>query len=338
MKIWHLPIEPYETRYTADWVQQFEQEFKNNNVEFETIFGTPTTSVLKPGTVLDCCGTNMYKFSQLNKLLEKINNGEVKDNDCIFFADMWFPGLESLFYVRNLSKINFKIYGILHAGTWDRHDFTAQAGMGKWAHGIEESWIKNVDKVFVATEFHKELITNYIYGCEDKIEVTGIPFYAQPLKEKYGNVEKENIIVFPHRCVPEKQTHLFDQLSQIPQLSKFTFIKTLDVCSNRQQYFELLAKAKYMISFALQETFGYSTVESMALGCRVIVPDALSYTETVPTEDRYSTIIDPVSIVTEYIIRNENNYKIPDYSQHLLKWTNAISNMVNYMKENSNGI
>lgn len=336
MKIWHLPIEPYETRYTADWVQEFEKEFTNANVEFETIFGVPTVNTLKPGTVLDCCGTNIYKMSQLSKLLQKINDGEVKDNDCILFADMWFPGLESLFYVRDLSKINFKIYGILHAGTWDKHDFTSQAGMGKWAKHIETSWITNVDKVFVATNFHKQLIEEYIPEAKGCITVTGIPFYSNKLSDNYDTSNKRDIVVFPHRCVPEKQPELFDQLSK--QLPQFTFIKTLDICKNRQQYFELLAKSKYMVSFANQETFGYSTVESMALGCKVFVPDKLSYKETVPQEDRYDITDSWVDQVKNMIMEYEQNYTTPDYSPCLQKWQSSILNMINVMKGDNNVI
>ena len=336
MKIWHLPIEPYETRYTADWVHQFETEFKNQNIEFETIFGEQTTSELKAGTVLDCCGTNIYKFSQLSNLLKKINDGFVKDNDCIFIADMWFPGLESLFYVRDISKINFKIYGILHAGTWDKHDFTSQAGMGIWAKNIETSWITSVDKVFVATEFHKNLIQSYIPEANRCIEVTGIPFYSNKLFEKYGGYTKENIVVFPHRCVPEKQPELFDRLSTYPELSHLTFIKTLDVCENRKQYFELLSRAKYMVSFANQETFGYSTVESMALGCKVFVPDHVSYKETVPKEDRYNVTDDWVDQVKNMILKSEQNYVFPNYSPCLQKWQSSILNMINIMKGDNN--
>lgn len=331
MKIFYIPIEPYETRYTADWIEQFETEFKNNNIEFETILGDQTTTKLKPGTVLDGCGTNIYKFSQLQKLLKKINNGEVKDNDAILFADMWFPGLESLFYVKNVENLNFKIFGILHAGTWDHYDFTYRTGMECWARPIEESWIQNVDKVFVATEFHKDLITYEIMNCEQQIEVTGIPFYGKKLSEKY-KADKEDIIVFPHRVVPEKNPQLFERLSLIPELSKFKFIKTLDVCKNRDEYFKLLAKAKYMISFADQETFGYSTVESMALGCKVIVPDHLSYQETVPEEDRYNINDNWVEQVKNKILDYEDNYKVPDYSQYLEKWEYAIKSMITNIK------
>lgn len=331
MKIFYIPIEPYETRYTADWVEQFETEFKNNNIQFETILGKKTTTILKPGTVLDACGTNIYKFSQLEILLEKINKNEVTDNDVILFADLWFPGLESLFYVRDLEKLNFKIYGILHAGTWDPYDFTAQYGLGRWAKNIETSWIKEVDKVFVATQSHKNQITDYISDVTDKIFVTGIPFYGNDLSNKYKH-EKEDIIVFPHRIVPEKNPEMFDQLSNQPELQKFKFIKTLEVCKNRQEYFNLLAKAKYMVSFANQETFGFSTVESMALHCKVFVPNHLSYTETVPENDRYNINEDWVGQVKKLILDYEKNYKVPDYTKDLDVWRYSIRNMINLMK------
>ena len=72
MQLFHVPIEPYETRYTADWIEQYETEFKNNNIQFKTILGKQTTSKLKEGTVLDCCGTNIYKSSQMISLMKTV--------------------------------------------------------------------------------------------------------------------------------------------------------------------------------------------------------------------------------------------------------------------------
>ena len=135
--LFHIPIEQYETRYTADWVQQYEREFKNRGIIFETILGDRTTSVLEAGAVLDACGTNLYKMSQLTKILNMINNGKVKDGDVFFFSDLWFPGTESLFYIRNLTKIAFKIVGVLHAGTYDCWDFTSMNGMRRWGKHLE---------------------------------------------------------------------------------------------------------------------------------------------------------------------------------------------------------
>ena len=332
-KIWHLPIEPYETRYTVDWVKQFETEFLKSNINFETIFGISTTENLQVGQVLDCCGTHLYKFSQLYKLIDCINNNEVKDNDVIFFADLWFPGLESLLYIRNITKINFKICGVLHAGTWDKHDFTHLNGMSAWGTYIERGWLEGVDVIFVATQFHKNLIEDYFNEKFNKIHVTGIPFYAQKL-QRY-RTDKENLVVFPHRNSVEKNPDLFDKLSEDPELQKFTFIKTLDVCKTREEYFQLLGKAKYMVSFAEQETFGYSTVESMALGCHVIVPNALSYTETVPWSNwyyKYKVKDKWVNEVKKAILKAELEGTVTDYTEVLSRWSNSISNMIKILK------
>lgn len=336
MKIYYVPIEPYETRYTADWIKQFTNEFEKNGIEYEVILGNQITSVIKCGSVLDACGTNIYKLSQLTKLINLIISDVIKDGDCIFFADAWFPGVESLFYIRNLTKINFKIFGILHAGTYDKNDFTYREGMRPWGKFMEAGWLMGFDKIFVATFYHKELIRNYSIAeafSTNRIIVTGLPFYAENLRNKYGNANKEDIVVFPHRLNEEKRPELFDELSTIIHNldSNIKCIKTLEVTNTRDEYFRLLAKSKVMVSFALQETFGYSTLESMALGNKVFVPNDLSYVETVPECDRYN-YLDLFEMAIN-IIHFIKNYKSPNYD--LSVWTKSIKNMLNIIIEES---
>ena len=330
MKIYHLPIEPYETRYTADWIQQYENEFIKNNVDFETILGETNSSKVTTGGVLDACGTHLFKFTQLCKIISKIQSGEVKDNDVIFFADLWFPGLESLFYIRNMLNIKFKIMGIFHAGTYDKADFTYRNHMRNWGKYLEASWFNEIDKIFVATQFHKDLIIqNSIDTKPERIIVTGLPFYATDLRNKYLCTQKEDIIVFPHRIDPEKHPELFDELLVYLKNNNINIkgIKTIVETKNRQEYFKLLAKSKLMISFADQETFGYSTLESMALNNIVIVPNKLSYVETVPDEYRYNTKEEAFKMVLDALL----NYKETSYD--LSKWEQSVFNMIKEMKQ-----
>lgn len=331
MTIYYVPIEPYETRYTADWISQYVTEFNNNCVKYEVITGDTVTSKILCGSVLDACGTNLYKISQLKKLINLISDGVINDGDCIFFADAWFPGVESLFYIRNLTKIDYKLFGILHAGTYDIHDFTYREGMRNWGKYLECCWLSGFDKIFVATEFHKQLIISNTDLCdlEDKIVITGLPFYAQELRSKYSCDDKQDIVVFPHRTDAEKQPELFDRLADaIHNLdSNIKCVKTLDVTKSRDEYFKLLAKSKVMVSFALQETFGYSTLESMALGNRVYVPNMLSYVETVPSEHRYDYI--DIDKLANDIVNFVHNYINPNYDLH--KWSKSINNMIYYM-------
>jgi len=331
--IYYIPIEPYDTRYTADWISQFENEFEICGIKYKTILGENTSTKVTEGGVLDACGTHVYKFSQLNKLMKLINDGKVKDNDIIFFADLWFPGLESLFYVRNMLGIKFKICGIFHAGTYDYHDFTYRNGMRSWGEHLEASWFSGIDMIFVATKFHKKLLLQNsvkVEGLSDKIFVTGLPFYSKELIEKYPIQDKENILVFPHRLDIEKHPELFDMLVAYLNSKgvEFTPVKTIVETSSRDEYFKLLAKSKVMVSFADQETFGYSTLESMALGNVVVVPNGLSYEETVPIDNRYGDTKECFEMVEKALL----NYSKPKYAE-IDKWRYSIRNMLDCMGE-----
>jgi glycosyltransferase involved in cell wall biosynthesis len=260
--------------------------------------------------------------------MKMIKSKQVEDGDIIFFADLWFSGLEALFYVRNITGIKFKIAGVLHAGTWDPSDFTCRNGMRNWGQYIELGWLQGVDMIFVATQFHKDLIIfNSGSFNPDKIHVTGIPFYAANLKQKYPipMEQKENIIVFPHRTDIEKHPEKFDKLAK--KYPKWRFVKTILETKSREEYFQLLAKSKVMISYAEQETFGYSTVEAMALGNYVIVPNALSYRETVPKEFRYSNEKEIPEMLEKFM-----EMSAPAVYPELGKWADSIQNMMDIMK------
>ncbi len=333
MKIFHIPIESYSNRYTADWVEQFEKEFKQEKIDFVTI-GDTTLRKIEDGDVLDATGTHVYKFGQLTELMKLIKSREVKDDDIIFFADLWTPGIESLFYVRNVMGLKFKIAGILHAGTWDPFDFTCRYGMRQWGQYIELGWLQDIDIIFVATKFHKDLIVFNSgnldhYFDPSKIVVTGIPFYSDLLREKYPVTEKENIIVFPHRNAPEKNPKRFDRLAKKlkKEFPDWKFIKTMEVTKSRDEYFKLLSRSKVMISYADQETFGFSTVEAMALGNYVIVPNRLSYRETVPKQYRYDNDKKVEEMLRDFMQRTE----IPEYPD-LQQWSRAVNKMILVMK------
>ena len=127
------------------------------------------------------------------------------------FADIWFPGLEALAYIRDGMGLKFKITGCIFAGSYDPHDFLAQKGMGYWAKNIEEGWFRFVDKLFVATEFHKRLIYTTRDIDPNKMAVTWHPLYYEQVKK----FNKENILVFPHRLDPEKHPEMFDEMRKI---------------------------------------------------------------------------------------------------------------------------
>ena len=217
-KIWLLPIEPLIERYSAQWLKWFPEEFNRLGIDFEIINPKPLSDTIRQGSFLDIIGTNYYKMTQLQQVCLLFEEGRIKENDIFLLAEGWFPGIEMLAYIRDALGLKFKIYSIFHAGTYDPYDFLTQKGMRKWGKHLERSWLEMYDGVFVATEFHKELLfkgINYFetgsinLDLKDKIHVTGLPIYPEFVRP---DIEKSNIVVFPHRLDMEKQPEIFDDL------------------------------------------------------------------------------------------------------------------------------
>lgn len=315
-KLIFVPIEPLKERYSAQWLEWFKKDFNKSKIDYY-IIGDTRLRKIKKGEFLDIFDTNTYKLNQMSKIIKLVKNGF---SGTIFFMDLWFPSLECLAYIRSCSKKQIRIEGILHAGTWDSNDYLTRRGCGNWAKDLEKSWLKLIDKVYVATEYHKKLIIksnscpkNYNHK---KIQVVKFPCYTN--KDLRKN-KKQNIVVFPHRLAPEKRPELFEELERkYKKMFKNTdvrFIKTKDVSKTKEQYYNLLSRSKIAVSFALQETFGIAMLEALNLGCIPVCPNSISYKETMPSKYRTSRIND-----IEYLCRRINylikNYNIPKQSRY----------------------
>ena len=282
-----IPIEPLEERYSEQWLRWTKAYLKKTCLRKDyRVINPPAYKSISNGAFLDVVNTNVYKNAQLKIILGMFQKNQVKDGDIFWFHDMWFPGLEMLAYMRDALGLKIKIYGMLHAGTYDPHDFLTQKGMRGWGHYLEASWFKIVNGVFVATNFHKQFIMNgSTYSQPNRIHVTGFPMYVEEFAlPQNAYDERDKIIVFPHRLDSEKQPDLFDEFKQ-ELLEKclwsrdYTFIKTKDVCRTKEEYYALLRRAEYAVSFALQETWGIAIQEAVLCGCIPVVPNRLSYSE-----------------------------------------------------------
>lgn len=286
MKIINVPIEPLEERYSRQWAKWFKDAFAVEFANVHTIYGKKTSGKITVGSFLDVFETNQYKLSQLQSIIKILKETPTDEQIVLFFHDLWFLGLETIAYIRDGAGFaNLKICGCLHAGTYDPFDFLTKKGMVSWGKSLEESWFAFIDKIFVATSFHKKLIADNRYLDVSKIEVTGFPIFAQ----KTAAVPKENIVVFPHRLDSEKHPELFDRLAVDAAASGWQFIKTKEVCKTKEEYYNLLARSKIAISFADQETWGIAMQEAVFAGCVSLVPNRLSYVEMYhPIERHYS--------------------------------------------------
>lgn len=338
MTIFNVPIESLEERYSQQWNEWFPLQFDFYNVKYENIYPDTLTDKIRDGSFLDVCGTNYFKAGQLKILCQKLFNGEIRNKDVIFFHDLWFPGLEMLQYIRQGMGIDFKICGILHAGTYDPYDFISKKGMEPWGHLLEDSWFSFIDKIFVATRFHKKLILSSRNCSPDKIEVTGLPIYWP--YEEVKDEEKENIIVFPHRKDSEKNPKLFIKMaskiynSNLDICRNWTFVFTKDVCKNKKEYYELLRKARIAVSFADQETWGIAQQEALFAGCYPVVPNRLSYQELYFDDFKYETFDEAVDLVSQLIAPSSmQGFRLKKNRDILLSYgKEAIGNMLSIME------
>ncbi len=295
-RLWLMPIEPFEHRYTAQWLRWFGRELPKY-FDTQIVIGDRLEQGIAVGEFLDVYDTNYWKASQAAHMVECARANQLGENDVVLFLDAWNPAVEMMAYIRDAARRPFKIAGLLHAGTYDPHDFLTQRGLGRWASASEMGWLHALDAVFVATDFHKRMFLQARGGVADvpKVHVTGFPLYASEWSHHAKPwAERKNVVVFPHRLAPEKQPGLFTKLARqfdpsdsamfcSTALQPITCVKSAEACKTKDEYYALLGSARVAVSYAEQETWGIAMLEALSLGCWPLVPDRLSYPETMPS-------------------------------------------------------
>ena len=179
------------------------------------------------------------------------------------------------------------------------------------------------DDNFFATKFHIDLFTNTFWDDDRDIDrqllhsirQVGWPMeYIKTDLNEYKNMEKEDIILFPHRIAPEKQPEVFDYIAE--QMPEYKFIKCQELDLTKPEYHSMLGKAKLVFSANLQETLGISVYEGIIVDAIPMVPDRLSYTEMWRNEFKYpsewTTNLEStkkhIEEIKQYIRTRMNNY------------------------------
>ena len=334
MTIYIVDIEAVDTRYTKQWKEYLPKQLKRaTNNDVEVISGGETPQATTPGAFLNFGGTNVYKSKQLEKIGEMFCDGIIKNNDYFLYTDAWNPTVVQLRYMAELLGVDISIGGLWHAGSYDPQDFLGRLiGNKPWVRNAERSMFDCYDHNFFATQFHIDLFLQTFKNKddpnldnrqvnEDKIVRAGWPMeYLATSLDSYKNMPKENIILFPHRIAPEKQVDIFKDLATA--LPQYEFIVCQEKQLTKNEYHNLLGRAKMVFSANLQETLGISWYEGLLVDCIPMVPDRLSYSEMANTEFKYPSIwtknfdqykkfkSEVVNKITDYI-ENYNDYKIP---------------------------
>jgi len=284
--IYLVDLEYVETRYTAQWKTEFPQQIADETGQDITVIEGPEeiAACTTPGAFLNFAGTNIYKAEQVKILAEYFNNNKIKNGDHFVFADAWHPGILNLKYMLDLFQIDATIHALWHAGSYDPQDFLGRKiGDKPWVRHTELAFFDAIDKNYFASQFHIELFVSAFFGphheeyINSKIVRTGWPMEYLGNYIRPDRIEKDDIILFPHRDAPEKQLNIFKELEK--ELPQYKWINCNDYNLTKKEYNQLLEQSKMVFSANLQETLGISCYEILMAGGMPLVPNRLSYVE-----------------------------------------------------------
>ena len=353
-KIFLVDLEAVETRYTGQWKTHIPALLKKAGHNVNIISGpTDIPSATTPGAFLNFGGTNIYKASQVEQMGRLFCSGAVKPGDHFLFTDAWHPGVINLKYMSELLGIPVTIHGLGHAGSYDPQDFLGRlVGNKPWVRNAEKSFFSAFDHNYFATDFHikmfnKELLNNghtvenpwyeeeldeILSGEYSKFVRTGWPMeYMQDTLAPYKNMEKKNLILFPHRLAPEKQVEIFRDLKE--HLPQYEFVVCQDQQLTKNEYHNLLGEAKLVFSANLQETLGISWYEGALVDAIPMVPDRLSYSEMAFDTFKYPSEWTD-SFESYAVHRKEVCNKIIQYMDNYEKFLPTLNKQVNALTDN----
>lgn len=293
-KIFIVPIEPLDNRYTKQWYEFIPKQLKLEFPDYEIVnIDGDCSGYIKPqaGAFFDFSATCLYKATQAEQISKLFIDKTVNEDDIFFFTDAWNPTVHTVRYISELNKIPVKCVGIWHAGYYDPTDilgFTIQNH--DWVKHLEKSMYYAYDHNYFGTSQHWDK-----FKLEHNVDRSNMLLCGYPLDylfdvEKPTFKEKDNVIVFPHRLNDDKAPYVFDWLQEYVQNKRpdIRFIRTQSYDLTKEKYYELLRKCKIVFSANKHENLGISTFEAHMLGSVVCVPDKLSYKEMYPVDMRYS--------------------------------------------------
>ena len=340
-KIFLVDLEAVETRYTGEWKVHFPALLRKAGHEVQVISGpSDIPSATTPGAFLNFGGTNIYKANQVEQLGRLFCAGSIKAGDHFIFTDAWHPGIINLKYMSELLGIPVKIHALWHAGSYDPQDFLGRLiGDAPWVRNAEKSFFHAINHNYFATDFHIKLFTHNllgytpaVHGESDKIIRSGWPMeYMVQTLEMYKDMEKKDIILFPHRIAPEKQVDIFRDLKE--QLPQYEFVICQEQQLTKREYHNMLGEAKLVFSANLQETLGISWYEGAIVDTIPMVPDRLSYSEMAFDEFKY-----PSEWTESFDSYKKHRHlvveKIVDYMENYRKFIPRLNTQVDFLTDN----
>jgi len=319
-KIIYVPLEHIDGRYTVHMDRDIELYLNENDIEYVKIMPELESAPLPEGCFLNAAFTSRFKSTQMAMIAEMFERGEVADGDTFFFSDIWFPGIESIAYMNYFHRVDSKITGVIHAGSFTDTDFVRD--LERWAKNFEDVVFDIADRVYCASNYIREDIIKKRLVDPNKLIVTGLPVDYTGLSEKLTDNERENIVIFNGRICDEKQPWLFDELERQIKARGVDaqFVKTQDMGLSKAEYYQLLNKSKAIVSYALQENFGFGVAEAAYMGCTPVLPNRLVYPELYNSTYLYDRFEESVDMVYDALTNYQQETVKLEVDSCFSKW------------------
>jgi len=230
-KLYYMGLEPYKARYTLQLTEWNERVFDKRNFTYCLMHGeTLTTSQdIVTGQVLDAHGRSYFGMSQMMNLVRCHKNGEISNEDVIYFEDMFQPGIESLPYIFNQVPADKRprVFVRCLAQSIDPDDFVHVWGMAKWM-GYYESMVNEFVTGVLAS--NEEMVAHMrIAGWTAPIyNISGLAFGKDEVRSRVKELkpfhQRKLRVGFAARWDQEKQPDFYmDLIEEFHRLSKMAY-------------------------------------------------------------------------------------------------------------------
>lgn len=315
----YFPLEHVEQRYTTHLDRDILKYLDDNKIPYKYLQPNTLSNEIKNGSFLDADNTVYRQFNQMQQLIGGLINGTIPKDATLFITDIWNFGIMSIPYLNFFGNYNLKVKGVLHAGSFTDTDFVRK--MERYYKNFEDTIFDICDTIFVGSEFIKQDIIGKRIVDASKLVVTGLPLDDLGM-QRYPKYNDENNVIFNGRNCDEKQPYLFELLKT--KLPQYNYLNTQEINLSKSDYYALLSRSKVVVSFALQENFGYGIQEAVRLGCVPVLPNRLVYPEQFEEKYLYNSFDECVDLVDYYMQKDKQTLepKISANEEIFNKWFN----------------
>jgi hypothetical protein len=318
-KLFYMGLESYEARYTLQLTEWNRRVFDRRGLDVVYVPGTTldNTKSIVVGQVLDAHGRSYFGMSQMMNLVKMMREGEVTNEDVVYFEDMFQPGIESLPYIMDQipAEMRPKVYVRCLAQAIDPDDFVHVWGMAGWMSTYEKMVNYFVDGVLATNE---EMVAHMrIAGWTAPIyNISGLAFGKAEVLERIGGTQnimpfdqRPRRVGFAARFDQEKQPGFFmdlidmyNELNSTPtefaiysggplrsnnpeyvararQMEAEGKLKIYDNIT-KNEYYAHLNNTRVLFNCALQDWVSNTVSEADTLGANVLYPAYRSFPET----------------------------------------------------------